>query len=341
MQNLEDGYVFGRFNPLHRGHRDLIRRSHAKCNRLFILVGSANSARTIKNPFTYAERRAEILRFIEHEDLKNVTVVPLNDYKYSDAQWLNDVNSFIESTSRGNNITIFGYKKEGNHYLDWFPQYNYVEMDAVHDISATEIRENWFKTRPGMVAPEVMEDWNYFQKEKVTFASYPYPETLGFMCGDVILECSGHILLIKRARAPGRNTWALPGGFKNTYETLLDAAIRELIEETNIRIVEKVLRGSIVSTQLFDSPSRCLGIPRVSLAVHIKIALDKDGSLPRANGKFQGEGGGEVVDVQWIPMTDIMNDIDMFDDHKDIISKMCGIMPVPAYLNPRFVELKI
>jgi bifunctional NMN adenylyltransferase/nudix hydrolase len=192
-----------------------------------------------------------------------------------------------------------------------------------------------------MVAPEVMEDWNYFQKEKVTFASYPYPETLGFMCGDVILECSGHILLIKRARAPGRNTWALPGGFKNTYETLLDAAIRELIEETNIRIVEKVLRGSIVSTQLFDSPSRCLGIPRVSLAVHIKIALDKDGSLPRANGKFQGEGGGEVVDVQWIPMTDIMNDIDMFDDHKDIISKMCGIMPVPAYLNPRFVELKI
>lgn len=332
MLNITCGYIMGRFNPLHMGHRDLIRRAKAKCTELYILVGSANSPRTIKNPFTYIERRDEILRFLKHEDIKNVTVLPLNDYKYSDSQWLSDVTSLIETTSNLGHVTIFGYKKEGNHYLDWFPQYSYEEIDAVHDVSATMIRENWYRTRPKMVADEVMEDWNYFQKEKETFANYPYPETLGFMCGDVILECSGHILLIQRARAPGRGTWALPGGFKNRNETLGDAGIRELLEETNVRIPEKVLRGSIVSKQLFDSPSRGMGIPRVTLATHVRVNLNPDGTLPKANG------ADDAMDCEWFPTATIMNELDLFDDHQGIISIMCGIMPIPAHLNPRFMD---
>lgn len=325
-----DGYIFGRFNPLHVGHRDLIRRAKAQCAHLYILVGSANSARTIKNPFTYLERKDEILRFIDHEELPYITILPLNDYKYSDSQWLNDVNSIIDTFSGSSHVTIFGYKKAGNHYLDWFPQYNYVEIEAVHDISATQIRENWYRTRPSMVAPEVIEDWKYFENEKVLFKDYPFPETLSFMCGDVILECAGHILLIKRGRAPGRNTWALPGGFKNANETMLEAGLREIIEEANVRVPEKVLIGNIVSSKLFDSPTRGLGIPRVTLATHIKINLDADGQLPRVSPR------DDAIDTNWAPINEIMNSIDLFDDHKFIIMEMCGVLPIPAYLNSRF-----
>jgi len=42
------------------------------------------------------------------------------------------------------------------------------------------------------------------------------------------------ILLVKRARQPGRGMWGLPGGFIERGETLAQASQRELYEETNL-----------------------------------------------------------------------------------------------------------
>ena len=83
-------------------------------------------------------------------------------------------------------------------------------------------------------------------------------------------------LLIRRKHDPFAGSWALPGGFKNNKESSLDCAFRELTEETNVRVAEKVLRGSIVQTKLFDDPNRGMGIPRNTLAVHIRIDLNFD-----------------------------------------------------------------
>ena len=43
------------------------------------------------------------------------------------------------------------------------------------------------------------------------------------------------ILLIKRDNPPFEATWALPGGFVEMHETLNNAALRELEEETGIK----------------------------------------------------------------------------------------------------------
>ena len=43
-----------------------------------------------------------------------------------------------------------------------------------------------------------------------------------------------HLLLGRRAFSPGKGEWGLPGGFMELNETLYDAALRELKEETNL-----------------------------------------------------------------------------------------------------------
>lgn len=44
------------------------------------------------------------------------------------------------------------------------------------------------------------------------------------------------ILLIQRKKDPFANTWALPGGFLDMDETLEQAAVRELMEETQLAV---------------------------------------------------------------------------------------------------------
>lgn len=323
--------LIGRFQPLHAGHRELIRQARSKCDKLLILVGSANSARTIKNPFTYLERETQIDEFLFHENISNVEIIPLNDYKYSDTQWLTDVSNIILEYAGNGPVSIVGYNKPGNDYLKWFPQYGFIDVKSPYSVCSTEIREKWFKSgHHDHFAETVYEDWNYFKKEKELFSDYPFPETLNFNCADTILECAGHVLLIQRARAPGRGTWALPGGFKNANETFIDCAIRELQEETNVRVPEKVLRGSIVSTKLFDSPNRGNGIPRNTFCVHIRIDVNADGSIPRANG------ADDAMDCGWYSINEVMNSMSLYDDHSDIIQTVCGVLPLPAHLNPKF-----
>ena len=329
MQKL--GVLIGRFQPLHAGHRELIRQAKANCKYLIILIGSANKSRSIKNPWSYTERAGCIENFLYHENISNVILKPLNDYPYSDSQWLNDVNAIIaDIAEKDDDITLFGFAKEGNNYLKWFPQYKFQNITTPYEICSTDVRKEWFNKEPQRFYSGVVADWQYFNKEKELFANYPFPETLNFNCGDAILECCGHVLLIQRGAAPGKGTWALPGGFKNANETFEDCAIRELIEETNVRVPEKVLRGSIISKRLFDDPKRGNGIPRNTLAVHIKVQANIDGSLPRANGS------DDAVDAKWVLIADAMNNMDLYDDHAAIISTMCGVLPLPAHVNPRY-----
>ncbi len=333
MAKRKLGFVIGRFQPLHPGHRDLIRQASKQVDRLLILVGSVNRPRSIKNPWTFFERRDMIEQFLSHEGIHNCVIVPVNDYKYSNTQWILDVTSVVSlHQPNPKNVFFFGFEKPGNDYLNWFPQYDYVNIDTKIDITATKIRESILAdvTQHFRVEDNVIADWKYFQDEKKRFADYPFPQTLNFMCGDTILECAGHILLIQRGKAPGKDTWGLPGGFKNNDESMFDCAIRELFEETEVSVPEKVIRGSVVSTELFDSPTRGMGIPRSTLAVHVSIAANPNGTLP----KFKASD--DAQDAKWVPIREVMDEYALFDDHQDIISKKCGVMPTPAHKNPRY-----
>jgi ADP-ribose pyrophosphatase YjhB (NUDIX family) len=47
---------------------------------------------------------------------------------------------------------------------------------------------------------------------------------------------AGEVMLIRRGIAPGYNQWAQPGGFLEIDETVLDAAVRETLEETGLLV---------------------------------------------------------------------------------------------------------
>ena len=321
---MKTGIFIGRFQPVHHGHIHAIGVAASQVQKLYILIGSANQCRSIKNPWTYEERKQMLSLKLHAERITNYEIIPLNDYRYSDTQWMSDVRATIEHFNMGAPI-LFGHIKEGNDYLKWFPELKFKSIEAQYNIDATHIREEMFKNDDPLMPETVRGDYAFYQKEKQLFKDYPFPETLNFNCSDAILECQGHVLLIQRKFSPGRGAWALPGGFRNQRETFLDCAIRELIEETNVRVPEKVLRGSIVKTELFDSPRRSFGIPRNTMAVYMRISPNPDYSLPRANG------ADDAALCKWVPLTDALNNIEMYDDHKDIISKVTGVNPMPAF----------
>jgi len=61
------------------------------------------------------------------------------------------------------------------------------------------------------------------------------------IAADVIAEIGDRIVLIERKNFPPG--WAIPGGFVDVGETVEDAAVRELLEETSLEVDLRALLG--------------------------------------------------------------------------------------------------
>jgi len=82
--------------------------------------------------------------------------------------------------------------------------------------------------------------------------TYEYPRPA--LCVDIIVLLKTlnqtFILLIQRKHQPFQNCWALPGGFIEMNETLEQSALRELNEETGIKI------NSLTQFATYGNPGR-------------------------------------------------------------------------------------
>ena len=74
------------------------------------------------------------------------------------------------------------------------------------------------------------EGANRFFCKKCSTVHYQNPKPTATL----ICPKGGTILLVRRAFAPEKGAWSLPGGFMELNETPNQAAVRELKEETNL-----------------------------------------------------------------------------------------------------------
>lgn len=74
------------------------------------------------------------------------------------------------------------------------------------------------------------------------------------VCGDVIIERAGRILLMRRLMEPFAGYWATVGGFINPGEHPADAARREAREEVGLTVSLTGLLGLYVDRYTSDGP---------------------------------------------------------------------------------------
>ena len=338
----------GRFEPWHIGHDEVARRALTLAKRVVILVGSSFQARTIKNPWRYHERVQMISAhlesiedpiFREQNSKQRVRFAPVRDNLYNDQAWAmgvqNAVSEVIDSIGFENpKIGIIGHSKdETSYYLKMFPQWGTpIEHELNEKVNATDLRELLFEglnTRylQSLLPPAVyefikdftktgdyatlVEEYQHIKKYKAQWAAAPYPPT--FVTADAVVVQSGHILLVERGHSPGKGLYALPGGFVGE-ERVVKAAIRELREETRLKVPEPVLYGNIVSTEVCDHPKRSLRGRTITHAVHIELP---PGPLPVV------KGSDDARRAFWIPLSEVPEDM-MFEDHFFIIQHFLG-----------------
>jgi bifunctional NMN adenylyltransferase/nudix hydrolase len=260
------------------------------------------------------------------------------DTMYNDQAWAVRVQGIVSKYRiLGTKTAIIGHKKDkSSFYLDMFPQWDYVDVEEIEPLSAVNIRDLYFREIANYkflkgVIPEttynflldfahtdeyrqIIKEREFVETYKKQYASLPYPPI--FSTADAVVIQSGHILLIKRRAEPGRGLWALPGGYvnANTDKSVEDAAIRELREETMIKVPAPVLRGSIVRSKVFDAIDRSPRGRIITHAFHIQLP---DGELPKVKGSDDAEK------ARWVPIAEVRSE-ECFEDHYEILQHFLG-----------------
>lgn len=330
----------GRFQPYHNGHLEVVRAALQQTEKLIILIGSAWQPRSTRNPWTYEERCLMIRESLPTRDVERVLFAPMMDVLYNDEVWVRNVQNTVlglvtahfERPHQTPRLGLVGHRKDrSSFYLKLFPQWDSVAVENQARLDATSIRKKYFAKEAVTDLPQGSADFlerfrhspafDDLYAEQVFVDEYrrgwdlsPYPPT--FVTVDAVVVQSGHVLMIERKARPGKGLLALPGGFVNQQETLLDACLRELREETRLKVPTPVLKGSIRQQRMFDDPHRSSRGRTITQA--FLIELEAQTELPKV------KGGDDARQAFWKPLAEL-DPQRIFEDHYFIIQSLLGL----------------
>ncbi len=253
-------------------------------------------------------------------------------------------------------VLLGAFKDASSYYLNLFPQWEYVPPGSSDIMDASSVREALFdvlyskgwgdrgelpkftdetlerqdkffaKNLPDRVADYIKvfrhtapfiplaEEYEDNAAYKKSWAQSPFPPI--FVTADTVVTCAGHVLVIRRGGNPGKGLLALPGGFVRENERVKPAALRELKEETRIKVDKLILESSIVDSAVFDYPGRSLRGRTITHAFHVKL---RDGKLPEV------KAGDDAKGAKWMTLADFFrNEEEVFEDHLHIVKHFVG-----------------
>jgi mutator protein MutT len=114
---------------------------------------------------------------------------------------------------------------------------------------------------------------------------YPSQPVVGV---GAIIICNGKILLVKRRGEPGKGRWSIPGGIVELGETVEEAVIREVKEETGLDVAEPELID-VVDNIVQDEEER-VKWHFVILDFFVKVR----------GGKLRASDDAE--EIRWVPL---------------------------------------
>jgi ADP-ribose pyrophosphatase YjhB (NUDIX family) len=315
-------------------------------DNVLLLVEYKDAAPSASHPLTsdHRENLLQHLLLYPNNDLPNVHIRglkhhPYNTFKVSkcvfehisdvsneNGEWFNLADCFLYTPNTVNNHL---YREIGLEFItkdipyDINPTANtwYINDIVLHHNLIpryiTTILNTCLQTDPALYE-RLRHEYDVIQKYKKAAAVAPYPPT--YVTVDAVIIQANHILLIQRKSAPGQDLWALPGGFLNQEETIIDGMIRELVEETKIKVPPKVLKGSIVKQQVFDDPNRSARGRTITHACLIHLS-GTSSTLPKVKGQ------DDAKTAAWVPLQVVLNDMkaSLFEDHLSIIETLTTI----------------
>ena len=130
--------------------------------------------------------------------------------------------------------------------------------------------------------------------------TYEYPRpAVTAECVVITKENEPQVLLIQRGNEPFKGCWAFPGGFMNMDETTEQCAVRELEEETGLKVTEIKQIGAYSRV---DRDPRGRTITVAYLAIIDKVENVK--------------GLDDAAKAQWFPLSDLPK---LAFDHEEIM----------------------
>lgn len=141
--------------------------------------------------------------------------------------------------------------------------------------------------------------------------SREYPDHPRIGVGVVILGEKG-VLLIRRAKPPRQGQWSLPGGAQKLGETVFEAAIREVQEETGLKV--EILGLIDVVDSITKEDKRI----RYHYTLVDVLALEKPGQQSEENLK----AGSDAALAAWIALDNIPG-LGLWSETERIINLGC------------------
>lgn len=345
--------LVGRFQPFHNAHLALLKRALVAAPRCVVVIGSAHQARTPKNPFTWAERAEMIRLSLPPEDRARVQFLPMRDC-YDAARWERGVREGVATLAAANppgdagtapRVTLVGHFKDAtSDYLRGFPGWSLDPVERLPGADGTHLRDALYAgqadepeaTLSALVdqAPpstaaflrawlqlpfvhELREEWRILQQYKASWRSAPYAPV--FVTVDAVVRCAGRVLLIRRGQAPGRGLLAVPGGFIEARETAYQSALRELAEETHLKLLDDSMQRCLHATAVFDHPDRSQRGRTITHAFYFDLG---DRELPDVRADDDAQS------VEWVPIERLCGLEDQFhDDHFHMLVHFLGLTP--------------